>query len=702
MISLLKSLLVVGFMITASNCLFADTTYVTGGQVYGTWSSSGSPYIIQGNINVPTDSALIIESGVRVVFDSTYQLAVDSAAIMTVQGTASDSVTFTYNDSYAPARYWKGIKFNKSSSASEIAYANILLSNLSGLTLNYSDINIEHCTIMWNTNPNSQKGGGVDCFRSDAIIQHCRILENIGTQGGGINCIYSDITLESCYFYGNVAATLSGGALYVNNSYVTIIKNIFEFNDATSSSGGGVYLQSVHGDVFGFNIIRGNTAQIKGAGLALADSCHIDVINNTIYGNRSFAIAGGVLFDDKTTSAFTNNIVWGNRADIAYPAIRLDHSANPAITHCDIDTNVTGTGNINSYPMFLDSATGDFELTASSPCIDAGDATLPKDPDSSRVDIGALPYFHPNHLLGDIWGSLSASNNPYYIMAPARVPNESTLIVQAGVIIKSKSPSYGITVDTNAILTVSGTAANQVTLTADDTSTGWKGLEFRNADNSSRITYAKLEFAKSSAIKLTNSDITIENSSIRKCSNTGNGGAIRIYDSSPLIKNTTMTNNTGNRGGAIYLEGGNPLLHENTFASNRSFYDGGGLFIGIDSSNAELFRNVFWANIADSNGGGVFCNTLVAPIFSNNTKKQHFLGQLCPRITPNCFDWIWRYDHLLRYSRRLVGNRQLKPRSIVYQPRFRRFQSTGLFSLYRYRRSGLAQRPRFNPHRYRR
>ncbi|NLI16965.1 MAG: hypothetical protein GX409_11830 [candidate division Zixibacteria bacterium] len=617
--STLKIFLIFAFSAIALNPLFADTTYISGGQVYGTWSASNSPYIVRGNINVPSDSTLVIDSGVRVIFDSTYQFTVDSAATLLVQGTVSDSVTFTYNDSYAPARYWKGIKFNRASASTSISYANILLSNLSGLTLNYSDITISHCTIKWNTNANSQKGGGIDCFRSDATIQYCKILENIGTQGGGINCIYSDIVLENSHFYGNIATTSSGGALYVNNSDVIVIGNIFELNDASVASGGGVYLQSVHGDIFMFNILRGNTAQIKGAGIALADSCHIDVRNNTIYGNRSFTTAGGVLFDDKTTSAFTNNIVWGNRADIANPSIRIDHGANPTITYCDIDTNVTGTGNINSYPMFQDSATGDFGLTAGSPCIDTGDPTLPKDPDSSRVDIGALPYFHPNHLLGDIWGILNAANNPYYIMAPARIPNESTLTVQAGVIIKSKSPSYGITIDTNASLIVAGTSANQVTMTADDTSTGWKGLEFHNADSSTRLTYVNIAFAKSSAIKLTNSDITIENCSIRKCSNTGDGGAIRIYDSSPLIRNTTMIGNTGYRGGAVYLEGGKPIFRENTFASNRALDNGGGLFVGIDSTDAELFRNVFWANIADSNGGGVFCTTLVTSIFSNNT-----------------------------------------------------------------------------------
>jgi hypothetical protein len=80
-----------------------------------------------------------------------------------------------------------------------------------------------------------------------------------------------------------------------------------------------------------------------------------------------------------------------------------------------------------------------------------------------------------------------------------------------------------------------------------------------------------------------------------------------------------MIGNTGYRGGAVYLEGGKPIFRENTFASNRALDNGGGLFVGIDSTDAELFRNVFWANIADSNGGGVFCTTLVTSIFSNNT-----------------------------------------------------------------------------------
>lgn len=53
-----------------------------------------------------------------------------------------------------------------------------------------------------------------------------------------------------------------------------------------------------------------------------------------------------------------------------------------------------GLGNINVDPLFVNANLGDFRLQAYSPCINTGDPDL-TDPDGSRRDMGAYPYFGP-------------------------------------------------------------------------------------------------------------------------------------------------------------------------------------------------------------------------------------------------------------------------------------------------------------------
>ena len=62
-----------------------------------------------------------------------------------------------------------------------------------------------------------------------------------------------------------------------------------------------------------------------------------------------------------------------------------------------ITTNANGDSadtyyNIFRNPMFADTGSGDYHLTAGSPCIDAGDPNLANDPDGTVADIGAY-YF---------------------------------------------------------------------------------------------------------------------------------------------------------------------------------------------------------------------------------------------------------------------------------------------------------------------
>jgi hypothetical protein len=86
-----------------------------------------------------------------------------------------------------------------------------------------------------------------------------------------------------------------------------------------------------------------------------------------------------------------NCIVWGNSG---YNGQQVDQTTATTITYSIVQSGYTGTGNLTSDPQFVNAATNNFNLLPSSPAIDAGDPATPKDPDGSRADMGALPFYH--------------------------------------------------------------------------------------------------------------------------------------------------------------------------------------------------------------------------------------------------------------------------------------------------------------------
>lgn len=97
-------------LINHNNPAFAYTI-IPEGNVSGTWTESGSPYMVQGNIEVASGEQLMINPGVEVIFQGTYFFEVYGSLI--ANGNSSDSIYFKAQN---PSVKWRGILFTTESS----------------------------------------------------------------------------------------------------------------------------------------------------------------------------------------------------------------------------------------------------------------------------------------------------------------------------------------------------------------------------------------------------------------------------------------------------------------------------------------------------------------------------------------------------------------------------------------------------------
>ncbi len=184
----------------------------------------------------------------------------------------------------------------------------------------------------------------------------------------------------------------SGGGIYCPSSSPTICNNTITGNGA-SANGGGIFC-GYSSALISDNIIAANSAIGGGGGICCCSSSPT-ISNNTIAANSGSD--GGGIYGDSSSATISNNIVAFNssglyeingRNNCVYNPSGYNYSGLPA-----------GTGDISADPVFVDMAAGDYDITAGSPCIDAGwngapgigTADIHGDPRiiDSIIDIGA-------------------------------------------------------------------------------------------------------------------------------------------------------------------------------------------------------------------------------------------------------------------------------------------------------------------------
>ena len=312
-----------------------------------------------------------------------------------------------------------------------------------------SQINIRGNTFISNvaSGGDNPDGGGMMVYplgaTSTVTMENNTFTNNrAGLGGGGCDVRLNaggSVIFGNNIFTGNQATIGSGAGamIYLDNGSLTFTDNTFS-NNQSGENGGGVVIEmwdgtaTLSGNAFtsnqagqnggglsvasnttttsiSKNVFNSNTASNIGGGFSYSTTQGaVNIFKNTYYGNTGSTDGGGIyIYLDQILAQVTlnTNILWQNTPN-AFNFSFGTGSAPITMTYSDVQDGSGeswfGTGCIAIDPLFVNPASGDFNLIwtnypirdgTKSPCIDAGDPSLPNDPDNTRADMGALAYF---------------------------------------------------------------------------------------------------------------------------------------------------------------------------------------------------------------------------------------------------------------------------------------------------------------------
>lgn len=425
---ILLSILMLGFYFLSKS----QNVYRACGLQSGIWNYD--TVYITCDVSIPNGETLHIESGTRVVFNGHYSVQVQGT--IKAIGTAADSIIFRVSDTsgfgniHSTQGGWKGIKFIETApenDSSSFEYCVFTSGKAVGDSINSyggvifvsssSKLSIRHST--FKNNYAFYWGGAVYAFKSNILMEHCRITQNVAGNdgmvygyGGGLCFVASLPNLRFMRLDNNSSTGIGGGASFESSN--PLLLNCIIENNYSGLGGGLGFLRATPDRMISNLLLRYNEARFFGGGIANINATPV-ISNSTIIENTA-AMGGGFYCNESSHTKLYNSILWNNTSyDTLGSQVWIwDVFSEPGFYNCAIQGGIPLFGgssfhgeyiaNTELNPLFVDAQQGDFRLLAGSPCINSGtntpeNITLPiNDLDLhsrimyATIDMGAYEY----------------------------------------------------------------------------------------------------------------------------------------------------------------------------------------------------------------------------------------------------------------------------------------------------------------------